>query len=94
MDLSWQIPGYQPDDTPPGGALVFSVWRDGGGRDFVQMRYIAQTFDQMRRLTPLTLTAPPAGQDVTIPGCREAATSAGCPWPSFERVVRRAINPN
>ena len=32
-----------------------------------------------------------AAQDVTIPGCKDAATSAGCPWPSFERVVRRAL---
>jgi 4-phytase/acid phosphatase len=91
LELSWQIPGYQPDDTPPGGALVFSLWRNPGGRDFVRMRYIVQTLDQMRGLTPLTLAAPPAGQDVTIPGCQEAATSDGCQWPSFERVVRRAL---
>jgi 4-phytase/acid phosphatase len=94
MDLSWQIPGYQPDDTPPGGALLFSLWRDASGGDVVQMRYVVQTLDQMRGLTALTLAAPPAGQDVTIPGCQEASTSAGCPWPTFERVVRRAINPN
>jgi hypothetical protein len=25
LQLSWRLPGYQPDDTPPGGALVFSL---------------------------------------------------------------------
>ena len=91
LNLSWQIPGYQPDDTPPGGALVFSLWRDPDGGDSVRMRYVVQTLDQMRGMTPLTLASPPAGQDVTIPGCQETATSAGCPWPSFERAVRRAL---
>jgi 4-phytase/acid phosphatase len=23
LSLSWRLPSYQPDDTPPGGALVF-----------------------------------------------------------------------
>ena len=91
LNLSWQIPGYQPDDTPPGGALVFSLWLNTSGDSFVRTRYIVQTLTQMRRLTPLTLSMPPAGQDVAIPGCQEAATSAGCPWPSFERAVRRAL---
>jgi len=22
LHLSWHLPGYQPDDTPPGGALI------------------------------------------------------------------------
>jgi 4-phytase/acid phosphatase len=25
LGLSLKLPGYQPDDTPPGGALVFSL---------------------------------------------------------------------
>jgi hypothetical protein len=44
LGLSWRLPGYQPDDPPPGGALTFSLgqrskfrmrntppveWRDG-----------------------------------------------------------------
>jgi len=91
LELSWQIPGYQPDDTPPGGAIVFSVWRGEDGRDFVRLRYVVQSLEQMRKVTPLTLAAPPAGQDVAIPGCKEAATSEGCPWPAFERVVRGAL---
>ncbi len=33
LGLSWNLPGYQPDDTPPGGALIFSLWRDDAGED-------------------------------------------------------------
>ena len=33
LGLSWQLPGYVPDDTPPGGALVVSLWRDTGSRE-------------------------------------------------------------
>jgi 4-phytase/acid phosphatase len=93
LQMSWHLPGYQPDDTPPGGALMFSLWRDGKGRDLVRTRYIAQTLEQMRKLTPLTLAVPPAGQDVAIPGCGQTAASEGCPWPSFERAVVRALDP-
>ena len=25
IGLSWKLAGYQPDDTPPGGALIFAL---------------------------------------------------------------------
>jgi len=64
MDLRWHLPGHAPDDTPPGGALVFSLWRDGDGTRTVRVEYVAQTFEQMRAVTPLTLKRPPASQVV------------------------------
>src|ERR1035437_103957 len=27
LNLSWLLPGDLPNDTPPGGALVFELWR-------------------------------------------------------------------
>jgi hypothetical protein len=27
LGLSWRLPGYQPNDTLPGGALIFSLWQ-------------------------------------------------------------------
>jgi 4-phytase/acid phosphatase len=93
LGLSWRLPGYQPDDTPPGGALVFSLWRDpDGGRCSVTARYLAQTLDQMRAATPLSLTAPPASQDVTIPGCEAAAPRGGCPWETARLAMQKAID--
>ena len=84
LGLSWRLPGYQPDDTPPGGALIFSLWRDPGtGQYSVKLRYLAQTLDQMRNAKPLSVAAPPASQDVPLPGCYVT----GCPWETARRIL-------
>jgi 4-phytase/acid phosphatase len=93
LGLSWQLPGYQPDDTPPGGALVFSLWRESNNRLLVRAQYVAQTLDQMREQTTLTMKRPPASQNVVLHGCDGAGNDGSCPWPSFERVVKRALTP-
>ena len=58
LGLNWSLPG-QPDYTPPGGALVFELWRDPAGERWVRVRFIYQTLDQLRRLTPLDNAHPP-----------------------------------
>jgi 4-phytase / acid phosphatase len=94
LGLTWRLPGYQPDDTPPGGALVFSIWQRPRTADyFVRAQYLAQTPEQMRDTTPLTLTAPPPEDDVSIPGCGSTAVSSGCSWDVFTKVIERAIDP-
>ena len=94
LGLSWKLPGYQPDDTPPGGALIFSLWRDSGTGQFsVKLRYLAQTLDQMRNASPLSVAAPPASQDVSMPGCDAAQGDEGCPWETARVVMQRAIDP-
>jgi 4-phytase/acid phosphatase len=90
LRLSWTLPGYQPDDTPPGGALIFSLWSDPGTRQYsVKLRYVAQTVDQMRKAEPLSTATPPASQDVTLPGC----DASGCPWKTARRILWNAIDP-
>jgi 4-phytase/acid phosphatase len=94
LSLSWKLPGYQPDDTPPGGALILSLWRDSGTGQFsVKLRYLAQTLDQMRNASPLSIAAPPASQDVSMPGCEAAKEDKGCSWETARRAMRRAIDP-
>jgi len=89
LGLSWHLPGYQPDDTPPGGALIFSLWqRRGGAAYFVRAQYLAQTLEQMRSATPLTLAAPPAKEDVTVKGCESATANFGCPWNTFVKALQ------
>lgn len=93
LGLSWNLPGYQPDDTPPGGALIFSLWRDPGTRQYsLKLRYVAQTLDQMRHAEPLSLAAPPAGLDVPLPEC--AVATMGCPWNKARQVLEKAIDPD
>ncbi len=93
LGLSWHLPGYQPDDTPPGGALIFSLWRQPDtGQCFVRAQYLAQTLQQMRSATPLTTAAPPAKEDVAVAGCESTTGSIGCSWETFAKTLRRAID--
>lgn len=87
LGLSWSLPTYQPNDTPPGGALIFSLWKDSDGRYFVKVRYIAQTLEQMRDMVPLSLAAPPAGQDLSI--CADRT----CSWEAARSAIQKAIDP-
>jgi 4-phytase/acid phosphatase len=93
LGLSWRLPGYQPDDTPPGGALIFSLWqRPEGGENYVRAEYLAQTLEQMRSATPLTMAAPPAKEDVTVKGCESATVTLGCSWNTFAKSLQAAID--
>lgn len=68
LRLHWALPGYQPDYCAPGGALVFELRRSRRTRrHVVRAYYTAQTLDQLRNLTRLTLEAPPATMQLRIP---------------------------
>jgi 4-phytase/acid phosphatase len=86
LGLSWLIDGRR-DDTPPGGALVFELWKaPGAGTYSVRTFYTAQTLDQMRNATQLTLADPPQRVPVFLPGCSRADTS--CDWKEFQQTVQ------
>jgi 4-phytase/acid phosphatase len=69
LGVHWLLPGYQPDFCPPGGALVFELRQViTNGQYLVRVFYTAQTFDQLRNLTTLTLGTPPATQQLLVPG--------------------------
>jgi 4-phytase/acid phosphatase len=90
LGLSWKLDGYQPDDTPPGGALICSIWYDAAARQYsLRLRYLAQTLEQMRRADPLSRSAPPEGQDLILPGC----AAVNCPWDTARRAIDKAIDP-
>ena len=84
LDLHWQLPGYQPDFCPPGGALVFELRQARRSKEyFVRTFYTAQTFDQLRDLTHLTLRVPPATMQLLVPVDRRPATDPGA-WNGVE----------
>ena len=94
LGLSWLIEGYQPDDTPPGGALVFELWRHPvTGEYTVRTYYMTQTLEQMRKAQPLALESPPAKAPVFVPGCSTADEAFACSWSQFRRTVEAAIDP-
>lgn len=88
--LDWLLPGYQPDVSAPSGALVFELRQSQStGEYIVRTLYVAQTMDQLRNQTTLTLDAPPAIGPVFIPGC-----GFDCPLEKFVRIASQAIDPN
>jgi len=93
LQLSWLIPGYQSDDTPPGGSLVFRLWRDEATKtNSVEVLYIAQTLDQMHELARLTLASPPGIDKVFVPGCVPTTSGIDCGWATFRSILSAAID--
>lgn len=91
LDIDWVFDG-RVDDTPPGGALLFELWRPrDGGKPFVRLEYAAQTLEQMRNTEALTAANPPAVAPIFVPGCSRQDLS--CSWEGFSAAVHAAINP-
>jgi len=91
LGLNWLIDGRR-NDTPPGGALVFELWKARGKSKFtVRTYYTAQTLEQMRSLTPMSLEHPPERVTVFVPGCSQADST--CNWSAFQQAVQSGIDP-
>lgn len=91
LGINWVLDG-RVDDTPPGGALWFELWRSrADGEHFVRVEYRAQTLEQMRKAEPLTSANPPAEAPIFVPGCSRQDLS--CSWEDFSAALRRAIDP-
>ena len=91
LGMDWALDG-RVDDTPPGGALLFELWRSrASGEHFVRVDYTAQTLEQMRKAEPLTPANPPTNAPIFVPGCGRADLS--CTWQGFSAVLRQAIEP-
>jgi 4-phytase / acid phosphatase len=92
LGLHWCLPGYQPDFCAPGGALVFELRQVTATEQYIiRVFYTAQTFDQLRNLTPLTLTNPPATMQLLIPGCGNSATNLDVNFIAFSNLLTGAI---
>ncbi len=91
LGIDW-IEDGRMDDTPPGGALVFELWRSrADSKPFVRVEYTAQTLEQMRKTVPLTPANPPDEAPIFVPGC--SRTDLSCTWEGFSAAMRQAIDP-
>ncbi|MCW0450388.1 hypothetical protein NB706_003222 [Xanthomonas sacchari] len=70
--------------------MVEQVRDPRSGQRYVRVRYQAQSLDQLRALTPLSLRHPPLLQILQIPGCSDAATGL-CPLPKFQALLHAAL---
>lgn len=91
LNLNWVIDGRR-DDTPPGGALVFELWQDADAYE-VRTYYTAQTLEQMRAVTPLSLEKPPARANIFVPGCSQGGANFPCDWKAFQQTLTTVIDP-
>jgi len=97
LNLHWQLPEYQPDFCAPGGALVFELRESkASGRNssqgyLVRVFYTAQSFDQLRKLTPLTLNEPPKTMQLLVPGGSQSATDLDVNFGVFQNLMSNAI---
>jgi 4-phytase/acid phosphatase len=91
LDLNWIADGRR-DDTPPGAALVFELWRGRKtGDHFVRAYFVSQTLEQMRSAAQLSLQNSPERVSLFIPGC--SGEDFSCSWPSFVETIHQAIHP-
>jgi 4-phytase/acid phosphatase len=92
LDTTWTQAGYQRNQTPPAGALVFEVRLGSDKKQRVYTSYVAQSLDQMRKVTPLTLDAPPLRTPLRLRGCSATTPGFPCLIDEFALVVRNALD--
>lgn len=94
LDLGWTIPGLQPNDPSPGGALAFELLRDRrSGEHYVRLAYFAQTLDQLRQMTRLDAMHPPGMTAVSLPGCSDPALGGACTLQRFTALSAAKVEP-
>jgi len=92
MDVTWTQAGYQRNQTPPAGALVFEVRAGSDKKQRVYTSYVAQSLEQMRKMTPLTLDAPPLKTPLRLRGCSANTPGFPCLIDEFAVAIRNAID--
>jgi 4-phytase/acid phosphatase len=93
LGISWLLNGYQRDDTPPGGALVFELWQDRNREFTVRTYFTAQSLEKMHSVISISLQSPPLKSPIFIPGCSGSDQYMSCPWKGFQRTVESALDP-
>jgi 4-phytase/acid phosphatase len=93
LHLHWLLPGYESDFCAPGGALIFELRQVNSTQEYiVRVFYTAQTFDQLRNLTSLTLANPPASMQLLVPGGSTSATNLDVSFSTFQQLMNEAVN--
>ncbi len=87
LDLNWSLPS-QPDNTPPGGELVFERWkRVSDNTTWVQVSFVYQSLQEMREMRAFSLDNPPGRVDLALKACSEKNAQGMCSLSSFARLI-------
>jgi 4-phytase/acid phosphatase len=94
LNVGWHIPGFQPNEASPGGALAFELLREPRtGRRYVRLAYYAQTLEQMRKSSVLDFEHPPGMVAINLPSCASDVVEKACPLERFVAIANEAIDP-
>lgn len=94
LNANGQLPGYQANQTPPGGALTFELRRGRDGQLRVYASYLAQSLAQLREARPLSARVPPLKQALRIPACSSEAEGHPCLLADFAKAAKLAVEPD
>jgi 4-phytase / acid phosphatase len=90
--LNWLLDDYQQNQVPPGAGLTFELWHNTKtGKRFVAVNFWAQSPDQLRSATPLSLNTPPKYAALSGAICGSTSTRNGCPQADFTAVASQAL---
>jgi 4-phytase/acid phosphatase len=92
LDVSWLQNGYQRNQTPPAGALMFEVRELPDKKQKVYTSYVAQTPEQMRGATALTGDALPQRTALRLPGCSSTQPGFPCTIEEWGVAVRNSLD--
>jgi len=92
LDVSWLQPGYQRNQTPPAGALMFEVRTSPDRTPLVYTSYVVQSLEQMRDVTPLAGEAQPLRTALRVPACSTAAPGFPCTMDGFANAIRGVLD--
>lgn len=93
LGLNWELP-HQPDNTPPGGGLVFELWNNPQDhQQYVSVKMFYQTMEQLRNGEKLDMHHPAGMVQVTIAGCENSNSSGLCSLTDLQKKVSQAIQP-
>ncbi len=91
LGVSWLQPGWQRNQTPPTGALMFEVREGADKKQRVSASYVAPTMEQMRNATVLTLDVPPTRTPLRL-ACSGSAPGYPCTFEEFAVTLRGALD--
>lgn len=81
LGFRWTLGDYLEGNIPPVGSLQFERYKQvATGRYFLRVAFEAQSLEQIRQLTPLTVEQPPLHADMRgAEGCVDTAVGRLCP---------------
>lgn len=93
LRLNWLTTSFNPNQSPPGGMLIFVLYSttDGSAKSFfVKAFFMSQSMEQQRKGSVLSAADPASRVFAVIPGCADGP-ELSCPFEDFKKLVLAQI---